>query len=242
MAATTYPRTVGGQASILHLPRWRSKDATGLAGLICGHGHGIGPTSLAQGAAWGSHPTVWADQGFAVTCVDATATWLNSTGMTAFTAAYNDLIALGVHGTKVALAGFSMGGGNVLRWLLENPTLVACAWLWSPLTDLDWAHGQAAWTTEVDTAYAGNYTANGAPRSPVTTATSFRGVCPIRIVHPTDDPTIPSSQTNAFLAAVNDPNVTLRSPAVTGGHTPDLAAVPPAESYQWLRASWAAAA
>ena len=242
MAVTTRV-TVSGTPIMLHLPSWHAKDAAGLRAVIAVHGHGGHEYQIQQGgqSPFAGHPEYLADHGYAVACGYTGDQWLNPASMTVLTTVYNYLVTtLGANGPKVGLFGWSMGGGNALRWAAENPTKVAAGYLCSPLTDLDWAHAQAAWTAEIDTAYSNNYTVNGSPRSPVTNAATYRGGARFLIGHATNDATVPYTQTTAFITAVNDSAVTLRQPDILGDHQGGLTQVPPRETWEWLRTQWAA--
>ena len=238
--ATTRRLTVGGANATLHTPSWNMSGA-GLRGCLIAHGHGGDDTQARQGFYFAGHELL-ADKGFAVLACSLGDTWAASSGMTILTAGYTHLTStVGVAGTKVCGIGSSMGGLNLLRWTAENPSLVNCLFLFNPVTDLDWAEQQGSWTAEIQALYGGshaNYLTNGSPRSPKNTPASFRNGPYIQIVHPTDDAVVPSSQSTAFVAAVNDTRVTMRSTDVTGGHTGGQTSVLPSESFEFIRSHW----
>jgi hypothetical protein len=177
-----------------------------------------------------------------VLAVSTTNSWAAASGMTILTAAKDYLInTIGTVDGIVAGYGSSMGGLNLLRWRAENPTICGPLVLFNPVTDLDWAEAQAAWTAEIQALYGGShgtYLTQGSPRSPTNNASAYRTGGSVLIVHPTDDATVPSSQTVAFVAAVNDARVAMRAPDVTGGHTGGQLAVLPRESWEFIRTHW----
>lgn len=239
MAVTQQVTLTGGLAAMVHFPSWRSKDASGLRAVIACHGHGGSDIQESQGGPFVGHPEYWADRGYVVGMVSTGNTWLNTTAMTDITTLYNYLMTLGPVSTKVGLLAWSMGGGHALRWYIENTTKVAAGYLCSPLTDLDWAHAQAGYVAEVDAAYSGNYAANGASRSPIQNVAAFRGGPKFLIAHAQNDTTLPRSQTDAFVAAVNDPAVAMRQPDVlVGDHQGGLTQVLPRESWEFIRTAW----
>lgn len=254
MAETTYPRSVSGYNTLLHLPRGfkdTANGASGLRGVIIIHGHGGTCLQMAQGSAFADHPRKLADEGFAVIGIDVGGTsWFGPAAMTAVTTAYNELITtLGCTGTKVGLMGWSMGGGTVLNWLKQNPALVACCWAWSPALDLDWLSmksgytppystdgdtASASWGTEIAAVHPSGYTNS----NPMTNTTSFKGVCPIMVSHATDDATLPYHSSVYWIGQVNDPQVTLRTPDVTGGHQGAILNVPASETATFFHEKW----
>lgn len=240
MAVTKQVTLTGGLAAMIHFPSWHAKDASGLRAVIACHGHGGSDVQESQGGAFVGHPEFWADRGYVVGMVSTGDTWLNATAMTDITTLYNYLQTLGPVSPKVGLLAWSMGGGHALRWFIENPTLVAGGYLCSPLTDLDWAHAQAGYVAEIDTAYANNFAANGSPRAPIKNPAVFRGGPKFLIGHAQNDSTLPRSQTDAFVAAVNDPSVTKRTPDIAvGDHQGGLTQVPPRETWEFIRTVWA---
>lgn len=240
--ARTFQTTVSGVPVMVHLPSWHSADASGLRPILVGHGHGGHEYQMAQGDAmsFAGHPEYLADQGYAVGCAYTGDTWLNSTAMSAITALYGYLVTTLGASAKAGLLGWSMGAGMLLRWAVENPTLVAAGYFFAGLTDMDSRRAaNSGWATEMDAAYSNNYAGLGSPRSPLNTAASFRGLAPMRFAHPTDDATVPITETQAFITAVNDPDVTMRQGSITGGHQAAQVNVPPREVWEFLRTSWA---
>lgn len=240
--ATTRRLTISAANATLHTPAWKPSGA-GLRGCLVAHGHGGDDTQARQGFYFAGHCEQLADRGYAVLAMSLGDTWANSAGaMAGLTNGYTYLTGtIGISGTKVCGIGSSMGGLNLLRWMAENPTLVNAMMLFSPVSDLDWAETQGAWTTEIDALYGGthaNYLTQGSPRSPAASPASYRAGAYVQIVHPTDDGTVPSSQSTSFVSAVNDARVTMRTPDVTGGHTGGQTAVLPRESWEFIRTHW----
>lgn len=222
--------------------------------IICLPGHGgdcsqYAPWSTSAVGTPGYHAWSLSEAGrYLILGIDAAATvqpeWGNATAVAAITAAYNYAVGtLGAKSGQVGLMAWSMGGLAALNWIKSNPTLAACAWLWNPCTDLDWANSTAGYTP----AYGGSSAGNGswsteiaAAYSPYATASngfrvrdeypSWRGLgVPIKVCQASDDGTIPPAQSTAFVGGVEDLNVSLRSPAPTGGHVNSFANVPAGE-------------
>lgn len=239
--ATTRLLTVSGTAALLHTPSWKPSGA-GLRGCLVAHGHTGNEQQAKQGFYFAGHCEQLADKGYAVLAVATGDTWAASAAMTAFTNGYNYLHdTIGTSGTKVAGMASSMGGENLLAWTMDNFAKVNALVLFNPVTDGDWAEQQAAWTAEIDALYGGShstYLTQGSPRSPRNNVASFRNGPYIKIVHPTDDTMVPSSQSVDFVNAVNDARVTMRTPDVTGGHTGGQVAVLPRESWEFIRTHW----
>jgi hypothetical protein len=247
MARTTYPRTgaVSGQNSLLHLPRW--SDGAGLRGVMVFHGVDAQSTQAAQGYSFGSHPNVLADAGYAVMAVDLSNpySWPSPAVMTIIDNAYTNLISVvgGVAGTtKVGIMAWSCGGADALNWIKRNATKVSKAWLFNPLTDMDYAHStagytpaygsslpnNATWTSEIDTMFSNNYAVNAVGYKIRDEYSSWAGLnIPIVASQASSDTTVPPAATTAFVNGVNDANVTLRSYA--GGHS-NLPTIPTSDT------------
>lgn len=175
--------------------------------------------------------TTWGDQASVDRIADAVA-WMQAArgaGMASY------LSSGGAKSGKVGLMGWSMGAMAVLNYLKRNKPKVGAAWLWAPVTDLDWARAQAAWTAEVDAAFGGNYALNAPGYKVADEPATFRGVAPIKLAHAADDATVPQSKSTSFVAAVNDPLVTMRNVA-TGGHSGAFQQVPVYETLQFFNA------
>lgn len=234
MARTIWPRAgaVSGAETVLHLPYsgspWRG-------GILVLHGLNASAKQTFQGASFATHPETLADAGFAVMGVDLnspTYSYPSSAVMTRITDAYTNLVAV-AGGTKIGMMGWSGGGGGALVWAKQNPTKVTRAYLFAPLTDQDWMYQLAGYTpayntggitpaaaraTEMDTLFSGNYGTNGNGYRIRDEYASWRGLgIPIRCVHADNDATLPVGATTAFVAGVNDADVTQRALA-TGGH------------------------
>lgn len=209
-------------------------------GVICLHGRGgdcLQYTPYYNTLAVGYFTNLLALEGYKVLAIDdmGGTDW----GSQDSTARINDAIAylqgtLGAKSGKVLLMGWSMGGVAALNWIDQNPSKHLASWLWCPCTDLEWARSQPAWTAEIDAAYSTEGTRAG--NSPVATPNNYQGVGPIKIAHAQDDATVPYSQSQAFVAAVNDPNVTLRT-INAGGHTNLFSSVTDLELLQFYKAA-----
>lgn len=184
--------------------------------IIVLHGADASPLMWSPGSLFGTTPVgdhlqALAEAGYYCICPDAggSATWLNDTAMTAITAAYNYLIAQGIKGTKVGIFAHSMGGGNALQWTKSNTTKVVGIRAHAPVTNLDYFQGLGgSFTTQVNAAYGGNYAANSVGHKIFDEYATWRGVCPISIVHGSADVIVPPAQSVAFIAGVADTRVT----------------------------------
>lgn len=240
---TTYAAVQYNGASLMvHQPKWGSP--AGKRACLVAHGHGGAYYQIAQGASWGTHCTQWADDGMVVIGMDlGPASFGDPDALATVSNAYDYAMSIGCLGPRVWLAGWSMGGLTMLRWIRENLGKTAAAYLFSPLTNMQWAYTTGGYTAEMDAAYAddGTYAALGAPYSPILVPEVYRGV-PIQIAHPTNDGTIPVQHTLDFVAAVNNPSVGIRTPQLTtGGHQPQISTTP-YETSEWLRTHGQAAA
>lgn len=222
-------------------------------GILCFHGHGgdssqFEPFGQSTITAPGYHTWQLAEAGYIMGSIDAGGgtTWGNATAMSRATDGYTWLTTTaGAKTGKIGIMAWSMGGLAALNWIKRNPTLVAGALLWEPVTDLDWANSTAGYTP----AYGGSVANNGtwsteiaAAYNPYSTAStgyrvrdeysSWKGLgIPIKVIHASDDTTVPVAQSQSgFVPGVNDPNVTLRSPLPTGNHSGVFANVPSSET------------
>lgn len=192
------------------------------------HGHGGNSIQFQTNGNWslGQHIAALTDKGYVCVGIDAGGPngWGGATAMAAIDACYTYFITGGrCLGPKVGIQGWSMGGLTGLNWIKRNPAKVAFGGLWAPATDLQYHHAQGGATaTEIDTAYggAGSWLANSAPYDPLRDFASYSALnVPIRIWHSDDDTVAPYAKTPAFVAAANNPNLTLTT--VTGsGHFP----------------------
>lgn len=206
------------------------------------HGHGGTAFAGEQGGLMdqGGHLRALSQSGYAVLSVDAgvgvhgTAGWGSPNVMSSLDAAFAF-----IGRPQVGIVGYSMGGLSTLNWVKRNAAKVAAVWLWEPCTDLAWADSlpgyapsyglanSASWTSEITAEY-GSWAATAGYRVYDEYASWRLGV-PIHVVHASDDTVIPPAQTDAFIAGVNEPYVTLRSPAPTGNHTGVFLNVPAVE-------------
>lgn len=182
----------------LRSTRWKP-DGNGRV-IICPHGHAIASTvgtALQFGMVGSLYdiPRALAEAGYYVLGVDAGggANWGGPLAMMRMSEAYAwaTSISATVKGRpKVALMPWSMGGTAALNWIKRNPSLVAGAVMWSPVTDNEWAHGTGGYTpaystggivtsyaSELDTAFnvTGTVTVkNAGPGSVVSTPSSLQ--------------------------------------------------------------------
>lgn len=125
-------------------------------------------------------------------------TWFNDTAMSAIDAAVDWLRGSQGGSQKIVGMGWSMGGGNLLEYAYRHPTKLAGLILGAPATDLDWFHTNPSFSAAVDAAYGGNYAANAVGHKPLGHAASL--TLPLRLVHATDDATIPIQQSRDYFA------------------------------------------
>ena len=112
-----------------------------------------------------------------------------------------------------------MGGLASLNWIKRNKSKVRAAVVWAPATDIAYFHdtsaGKATYAPEIEADYggAGSWAANIVGHSPIGEPVNYRGLPPIRIYQGDADTTVLPSQTQAFVSAVNDPNMVLHTVA-----------------------------
>lgn len=212
--------------------------------IIALHGHGANSLVWLPGWAGARHCQVLAEAGYTVLSIDAggPATYNNKAATDAITAAYNWLITTyGLASTKVGLYGWSMGGGNSLQWIKENPTKVFAALLWCPLTDLDYhvgtnpAVGSEAYIAYGTPIYPTNdYALNSTGHKIADEYPTWRDKCPIRIIQGLADTTVPPAKSTAFINGVNQPQVDMIS--LTGSdHTNLFANIDPSTTLEFFR-------
>lgn len=226
-----------GQDYILHHHTNERFDGTSRL-IIATHGHGGSAAHLQQNAQFNGRPlfAAVASGRYMVLGINAAgpATFGNQASVDSVK---TDALAYGrsrgARGGKYAVCGYSMGGGVALNVVKQDYANVAGALLYAPLSDLDWAYntaghspvsGSGVYPGEINTAF-GSYAATAGYRIWDEPA-SFRHGVPILIAHATDDATVPYSLSTSFVASVNQPYVTVRSPDITGGHTGLFANVP----------------
>lgn len=183
--------------------------------IIAIHGHGADASVWTPGWPGARHAQALADAGYYVVSIDAggPATFNNKAAMDAITSAYGYIIGtLGIAESKVGLFGWSMGGGNSLQWIKENPSKVWACLIWAPLTDLDYHLGyppDPAPGSEAYLAYGtpiyptNNYALNSTGHKIADEYPTWRNKCPIRIIQGTADTTVPMSKSQAFINGVN---------------------------------------
>jgi alpha-beta hydrolase superfamily lysophospholipase len=205
--------------------------------IVATHGHGGSAAHLQQNAQFNGRPlfAAVASGRYMVLGINAAgpATFGNQTSVDSIGTAVTYAVARGARAGKYALCGYSMGGGVALNRVKQDYANISGALLYAPLSDLDWAYntvghtpvsGSGVYPGEIDTAF-GSYAATAGFRIWDEPA-SFRHGVPILIAHATDDATVPYSLSTSFVSNVNQPYVTVRSPAITGGHTGLFANIP----------------
>lgn len=152
--------------------------------------------------------------------------WSKPDTMTAIDDAVTWARARGAKTGKYGLIGYSMGALSVANKLKRDHANIAAAWAFSGLLDLDFAYssaghspqaGSAEWMSDIDTAY-GSYAATAGYRVWDEPASYQSLGVPWKIFYSTGDEIVPSSIPTTFLSAVNDVNVTARSPVPTSTH------------------------
>lgn len=260
VVSSGYFATFPNDKSLLCRARTTLQNGTRPA-IICLPGHGAngfqsyGPQGV-NTFLGGYHFEQLAEAGYIMLAIDDATTaapeWGDAVAMSALDAAYTlATTTLGAKAGRVGLMGYSMGGLAMLNWIKRNPTKVAAAWGWAPLSDLDWANSTAAyvptygsalpnnagWSTEIGVAYNPYATASVGFRVRDEYA-SWAGLnIPIKCCHASDDTTLPIAQNQVgFVPGVNDPQVTMRTPIPTGNHTGMFIQIPPAEVIAFFKA------
>lgn len=194
------------------------------------HGHGGDSSQYNQNVASGEGPMALARTGrYVVLAIDAggVSAWSSPTAMADIQSAVTAARNRGVKSGKYGLLGWSMGGLTVANKIKRDAPNIAAAWTWAPAIDLDYVYStaghvpianNASWTSEVNSAF-GSYAATAGFRVHDEPA-SYQGLgVPWKIVHATNDSIIPQSVSTSFVAAVNDPHISMRTPDVVGDHT-----------------------
>ena len=151
---------------------------------------------------------------------------------------------LGSTSSKVGIIAHSMGAMDFWVWSASGHADAVCAgaWVWCPATDLRAGALRAGYTPAYSTAYAasvfnGNTSGNVSGSSQVATElaaaypSGYDSIdpmqnpshwatvpYPVKVVTPSDDNVAGPGQGMALVAAINNPNITLRSPQPLGGH------------------------
>jgi dienelactone hydrolase len=234
---TGYSATAPSEGQLMVKHKRTPLDGTAPA-ILCCHSHnatldqytpGV-PTDIDPG--W--HAWMLAQAGYLVFAFELAGqtAWSDQAAMDRLLDGYNHATARGARPGKVGVMAWSMGGLTALNWIKRNTAKVACAWLWAPVTDLDWARTQGTWGTEITT----DYPAGSAGFNVHDEPQSWRGIgVPITVAHAGDDTTVPSSQTDAFVGAVGDPLVVKRTVS-SGGHVDLFSHVPESETVQFYQA------
>ncbi len=216
------------------LAPWRNNRRV----IIAIHGRNATPTQWQAGATLGAHSQYWAGRGYNVLAVNAggLSLWANDTVLTALSGGFDGLSALlGFTVTECALAGYSGGGHSGLQWDKSNASKVVGQAYFAPMTDLDhfWNGGSGGYAADILAAYGGDY-ANSVGHRVGDELTTWRDKGPIKIWHGSADTTVDPSLTAAFVAGVNQAQVT--ATYVAADHGTIISAVTPAETYAFLDA------
>lgn len=224
--------------------------------IVALHGHGtagqdaVGSLTFNQNLGAGAGAMALARTGRYVVCsiqAGGASSWSKPAVMTAINAAVAAARTRGAKTGKYGLLGWSMGGLEVANQIKRDAPNIAAAWTWAPAIDLDFIFStaghtpianNATWTTEATTAF-GTYAASAGYRVADEPA-SYRGLgVPWKIAHATDDSVVPQSISTSFVAAVNDPSISMRTPAIVGDHTNLFQYIPDAEIVSHFdSASW----
>lgn len=209
--------------------------------------HGLGttdadaPSQFLQNAGFaGQHLMALARTGryvIAAPAAGGAAHWSKPAVMGFIDTAVAAAVTRGARPGKYGMLGYSMGTLACMNKLKRASASIAGVWLWAPVIDLDYAYSSASspikansvlWTAEIDAAFGSfaataGYRVHDEPRS-------FRKLgVPVRLAYASDDTVALPSISTDFAAKVNDPKITLRAPALTGGHIGLFAGVPDAE-------------
>jgi dienelactone hydrolase len=211
--------------------------------IICLHGHGqpgqdaIGSLAFNQNTGPGAAPMALARTGRYVICsiqAAGSAAWSKQAALDAINAAVIAARKRGVRPGKYGIIGWSMGGLTLANQVKRDFANIAAAWEWCGAKDLDFvfstaghvpSSGNATWGTEATAAF-GSYAASAGFRVWDEPAAYRNLGVKWKICHATNDSVIPYSISADFVAAVADPNVSLRAPDVLGDHTGLFAYIP----------------
>lgn len=244
-----------GEISVLTYNTGELWDGTSRL-IIALHGHGtpgqdtLTPQQFNQNTGAGAGSMALARTGRYVVCsiqADGATSFSNPRVMTAINNAVTAMRTKGAKTGKYGLLGWSMGGLETANQIKRDAANIAAAWTWAPLIDLDYVFStaghvpianNASWTTEATTAF-GSYAASAGYRV-WDEPNSYKNLgVKWKITHATDDTVIPQSVSTSFVAAVNDPNITMRTPDIVGDHTnlfqyiPDTEVVAHFDSGSW---------
>jgi hypothetical protein len=201
---------------------------------------GLGCLQFGQNVGPGRAPMALARTGRYVICsiqAGGPSNWSKPAALADIDAAVLAARTRGVSNGKYGLLAWSMGGLVCANKIKRDAARIAAAWTWNPAIDLDYVHStpghpilsnNATWTAEVEASF-GSWAATAGYRV-WDEPESFRGLgVPWKICHPTDDAVILPSISTSFVAAVNDPDISMRQPDILGGHDMGFGNVPDSE-------------
>lgn len=214
--------------------------------IIALHGHG-NPGSdstmcltFNQNVGPGSAAMALARTGRYVVCsiqAAGASSWSKPAALTAINDAVTAARTRGAKTGKYGILGWSMGGLETANQIKRDYANIAAAWTWSPAIDLDYVYSTAGhyilsnntgWKNEVDAGF-GSYAATAGYRVWDEPA-SYRNLgVKWKICHATNDSVIPYEISTNFVSAVNDPDISMRTPDVVGDHTLLFQYVPDSE-------------
>lgn len=234
-----------GEAAVWHYNTDEKWNGTSRP-IIFLHGHGNTgqdlqtPWTFGQNTGAGLSAMALARTGKYVCCsiqASGVASWSSPATLTSILNAATAMQTRGCRIGKFGIEAYSMNGLAAANIVKRYASQVAGVVAWNPVLDGDWVRstaghtpvaGNATWTTEYDAAF-GSYAASAGYRV-FDEPASYRNLgVPFKIIRATDDEVVPAQIATDFVAAVNDPMFTIRTPAITGGHTQMWGNVPDSE-------------
>ena len=239
MASTTYGPAPTGSAiagldlTITRPPRGQGSVTLGWILML----HGLNGTALdfTQGKSWGSLIAYLGDIGYGL--IGATEPrWPGQPSRDMINNLWTYYQTLPDARPWWHVMAISDGGGQFLDWVAQPGNAAKCrrAWLNNPLTDPRWIYSLAgyvpgydtggvtplaSWHDDMDAAFAGNWAANSAGFRINDNIAAYRNLG-VRMMfdQAADDTALPPQHAAWFVGQVNDPLLTVRAPARTGGH------------------------
>jgi dienelactone hydrolase len=177
--------------------------------------HGItGNAFAALAPAYGGHiPRILAHRGYIVLAIDGGdrslngAGWANNNVMQAMQQGIDYARSLGCKPGKVGLVGLSMGALSCLRFIADGETEVGAAWLGIPAVDAGSIWDLNQYRTSMDTAWGGNFTANGRTATNLVARADELGDTPILMHVANNDPIALPDRANALAGAAANARV-----------------------------------